>query len=296
MGTGESAGRGPRGPGGREGDRQPAPRRDQPQGRQGRAHQHHRRPRPHALRARRGGQPHPRRGRPGGQHHGRLDPRPGDGRHDAGLGRRHRHRRRRRKSDAMPLPRRAAEPVAAPAAARRRAAAAAARRWPQPAPSRRPSRPRGRASPTHASRPRTSARQLFAEPEAAAGAAAGATAAHRALRPAEVRGRRAPRRPASPRPTRCGGCRRRCRTCPRPSRWFARSPAPGARARARHGRLTINSLIHKMTGQVGREQAPAPAPQRRARAARQPADREPDYEDTERERVDIPAFLRRQAN
>ena len=56
-----------------------------------RADQHHRRPRPHALRARRGGQPHPRRGRPGGQHHGRLDARPGDGRHDAGLGRRHRH-------------------------------------------------------------------------------------------------------------------------------------------------------------------------------------------------------------
>ena len=80
MGTGESDRRGPRGAGGREGDRQPAPRRDQPQGRQGRADQHHRRPRPHALRARRGGQPHPRRGRPGGQHHGRLDARPGDGR------------------------------------------------------------------------------------------------------------------------------------------------------------------------------------------------------------------------
>jgi hypothetical protein len=60
-------------------------------------------------------------------------------------------------------------------------------------------------------------------------------------------------------------------------------------------RLTINSLIHKMTGQVSREQAP------RRPAEPDPASRpaqyaEPAYEETERERVDIPAFLRRQAN
>ena len=64
------------------------------QGRQGRADQHHRRLRPDAVRGRRGGEPHPRGGRPGRQHHRRLDARPGDGRQDARLGRRHRHRRR----------------------------------------------------------------------------------------------------------------------------------------------------------------------------------------------------------
>ena len=53
-----------------------------------------------------------------------------------------------------------------------------------------------------------------------------------------------------------------------------------------------------MTGQVGREQAAAP---RRAGEPepprRQPTQfSEPAYEDNERERVDIPAFLRRQAN
>ncbi|MFO1142300.1 MAG: cell division protein FtsZ [Amaricoccus sp.] len=63
----------------------------------------------------------------------------------------------------------------------------------------------------------------------------------------------------------------------------------------RQGRLTINSLIHKMTGQVGREQSglrPRPAEPE----ARAPQTSEPAFEDTERERVDIPAFLRRQAN
>ena len=43
MGTGEATRRGPRGPGRREGDRQPAAGRDQPARRQGRADQHHRR-------------------------------------------------------------------------------------------------------------------------------------------------------------------------------------------------------------------------------------------------------------
>ena len=71
--------------------------------------------------------------------------------------------------------------------------------------------------------------------------------------------------------------------------------APQAREPERHGRLTINSLIHKMTGQVGREQAPGrPRPAELEPRASQQA--EPDYEETERERVDIPAFLRRQAN
>jgi cell division protein FtsZ len=69
----------------------------------------------------------------------------------------------------------------------------------------------------------------------------------------------------------------------------------------RPGRLTINSLIHRMTGQMTREgepaarprpepAAPAPAP----RAAQRPA--EPVLDEAERDRVEIPAFLRRQAN
>ena len=55
-------------------------------------------------------------------------------------------------------------------------------------------------------------------------------------------------------------------------------------------RLTINSLIHRMTGQASREETPLrPRPEPGRAAA-------PSYEDTERERADIPAFLRRQAN
>ncbi len=84
----------------------------------------------------------------------------------------------------------------------------------------------------------------------------------------------------------------------------------GGSARAespeRSGRLSINGLIHKMTGQGTRPAAtPAPeaAPQATVRAAAEPAfTSEPqpatgaEFEETERERVDIPAFLRRQAN
>jgi cell division protein FtsZ len=68
--------------------------------------------------------------------------------------------------------------------------------------------------------------------------------------------------------------------------------APQPQPERSSSRLTINSLIHKMTGQVGREQ-----PSRRgAEGEPRASPVEADYEDTERERVDIPAFLRRQAN
>jgi cell division protein FtsZ len=65
----------------------------------------------------------------------------------------------------------------------------------------------------------------------------------------------------------------------------------------RTGRLTINSLIHKMTGQAHRDSA-AERPRTAGPAFESQANDTPDveYEDTERERVDIPAFLRRQAN
>ena len=76
---------------------------------------------------------------------------------------------------------------------------------------------------------------------------------------------------------------------------MVRPIAPQPRETERHSRLTINSLIHKMTGQVGREQA-ALRPSRGAELEPRAPQTEPGYEDTERERVDIPAFLRRQAN
>jgi cell division protein FtsZ len=79
---------------------------------------------------------------------------------------------------------------------------------------------------------------------------------------------------------------------------MVRPVAQPAREPERGGRLTINSLIHKMTGQVGREQAAplrpkAPEPELEPRSAQTA---ETSYEESERERVDIPAFLRRQAN
>ena len=78
---------------------------------------------------------------------------------------------------------------------------------------------------------------------------------------------------------------------------MVRPVAPQPREAERHSRLTINSLIHKMTGQVGREQGAlrprSPEPELEPRPA-QVADA--GYEESERERVDIPAFLRRQAN
>jgi hypothetical protein len=80
---------------------------------------------------------------------------------------------------------------------------------------------------------------------------------------------------------------------------MVRQVASQPREAERHSRLTINSLIHKMTGQVGREQQQGGlrprAPELEPRPASQ-AGAEPAYEETERERVDIPAFLRRQAN
>jgi cell division protein FtsZ len=74
---------------------------------------------------------------------------------------------------------------------------------------------------------------------------------------------------------------------------MVRQVASQPREAERSSRLTINSLIHKMTGQVGREQ---PNGRRGVESEPRASQIEPDYEDTERERVDIPAFLRRQAN
>ncbi len=72
---------------------------------------------------------------------------------------------------------------------------------------------------------------------------------------------------------------------------------PSHREAERHSRLTINSLIHRMTGQVGREETPVrPRAADPALSPRPVQATESESEDTDRERVDIPAFLRRQAN
>ena len=80
------------------------------------------------------------------------------------------------------------------------------------------------------------------------------------------------------------------------SRWPPR-PAAAARARAASSRLD-DQQPDPPDDRPGRPRArPRRGRSRRARAARAAAAaREPAYEDTERERVDIPAFLRRQAN
>ena len=153
------------------------------------------------------------------------------------------------KSDAMPMPRRASRAGRRRGPGRRRAS----RSSPQPA---------ARAGARRRASPTTTVAEVEREValRRARGrrgrAAAGLAAPDRALRPAEVRGGPMPSRAgrASPRPTRSAGCSRRCRTCRRRSRWSApwrRRPASRSASR-----LTINSLIHKMTGQVGREQAP----------------------------------------
>lgn len=75
-------------------------------------------------------------------------------------------------------------------------------------------------------------------------------------------------------------------------------PAPAPQPTAseeRHQRFGINSLINRMTGHGGTAEAPRPArqqPQVQSAAAPQPAPRAQD----EDEQIEIPAFLRRQAN
>ena len=192
------------------------------------------------------------------------------------------------KSDAMPLPRRTAEPVAAPAP--RAAAPAQPRPAPAPAPAAFVEPEPARAASFADHRQVSESEELFAEPEAAPV-------------PQPSLQRTAPfgqpklegegeRRTGEPSPDALRRLQAAVQNVPK-AQPMVRPIAPPVRETERHSRLTINSLIHKMTGQVGREQS----------ALRSRADAEPpaqpasaDYEDTERERVDIPAFLRRQAN
>ncbi|MBP7001544.1 cell division protein FtsZ [Amaricoccus sp.] len=183
------------------------------------------------------------------------------------------------RAEAMPVRRATAEPIAAPAPAPARPAAAAF-----PAPAR---APEPAAPPAHfADRREPEAEdrsELFAEPAAAAPVP----------QPAPVAG--APRRAGDPSPEALARLQRAVQNVPKaaPMAASAATAAEPRRDADRGSRLTINSLIHRMTGQVGREDAPL-----RPRAA-EPASRpaqDAGYEDQDRERVDIPAFLRRQAN
>ena len=72
------------------------------------------------------------------------------------------------------------------------------------------------------------------------------------------------------------------------------SPSAAPVDEERNSRMTINSLIHRMTGQVGRDEPAPRATDKPGLSARSEAS--DDMEDQDRERVDIPAFLRRQAN
>ena len=193
------------------------------------------------------------------------------------------------RSEAMPMPKRTlVEPVAAPA---RPAATAPA---PTPAyaqPRAEPVRAPSFADHHHVAEAERA--ELFAEPQA------------EVPQPASVE-RTAPygapkfeggeRQPGEPSPDALRRLQAAVQNVPK-AQPMVRPVAAQPREAERHSRLTINSLIHKMTGQVGREQGTlrprSPEPDLEPRPA-QVADA--GYEESERERVDIPAFLRRQAN
>jgi cell division protein FtsZ len=196
------------------------------------------------------------------------------------------------RSDAMPLPRRTlSEPVAAPAAAAPRPAPAPA---PQPEPVAEPVAAR---TPTFADHQvaEIEREELFAEPEVAAAPVPQPAPIQRTAPFGEPKfgaGDGEPRRPGEPSPDALRRLQAAVANVPK-AQPMVRPAAPQPREPERSGRLTINSLIHKMTGQVGRDH-PAPRPRTEA-----PLDDRADgqsYENGERERIDIPAFLRRQAN
>jgi cell division protein FtsZ len=193
------------------------------------------------------------------------------------------------RSEAMPLPKRAvAEPVAA---ARPAAAAAAPARAPQPEPRVEPA-----PAPSFADHQvgETDRGVAFEEPQA------------QVPQPATLE-RTAPfgqpkfdgeRRPGEPSPDALRRLQAAVQNVPKPQPMVRPIAPQPPREAERHSRLTINSLIHKMTGQIGREQQTAlrprsPEPELEPRPTQVA---EAGYEESERERVDIPAFLRRQAN
>ncbi len=194
------------------------------------------------------------------------------------------------KSDTMPLPRRAgAEAVAAPAQPR-----AATQPQPRQAPISEPIAEPARAPNFADHRPEAEREELFASSEFEAVPQPGArrTAPFGQPKFDEAEARSA----GEPSPDALRRLQQAVQNVPR-AQPMVRPVAPQAArdTERQSNRLTINSLIHKMTGQVGREQS-ALRPRSADLEPRAPQPTEPDYEDTERERVDIPAFLRRQAN
>jgi cell division protein FtsZ len=73
----------------------------------------------------------------------------------------------------------------------------------------------------------------------------------------------------------------------------AATPAPEAEDQGNRSRFGINSLLNRMTGHG--EEAPVPT-QRRQPSMQSRAHHEEDQVDPEQDRIEIPAFLRRQAN
>jgi cell division protein FtsZ len=196
------------------------------------------------------------------------------------------------RSDAMPMPRKAAG----------EAVAQHHQQAPAPAPAPEPVREVAQAPAPEAAafRPQPAAEReaLFAEPEAAAPVPQ-PTAPARHGEPAAGLPRR-----GDPSPDALARLARAVGNVPK-GEPVARQTGlpqsgnrePAVRESERQGRLTINSLIHRMTGQVGREAEPArPRPEAAPTAPRVARRAEPDFEDTDRDRVEIPAFLRRQAN
>jgi cell division protein FtsZ len=186
------------------------------------------------------------------------------------------------RSDAMPTRRAVIEPLAAPAAPARPAAA-----LPPTAVPARPQQPEPAVAANfadhRAAQEQDERAELFAEP-------AVAPAAPPVPQPAALASAQ-PRRAGEPSPEALARLQRAVQNVPK-AQPMAAAAEPRLREADRGSRLTINSLIHRMTGQVGREDGPL-----RPRAA-EPGRGAPDagFEDKERERVDIPAFLRRQAN
>ncbi len=190
------------------------------------------------------------------------------------------------KSEAMPTPRRIAEPVAAPA--RAAAAAPASRAELRSEPARTPSFADHRVEAEH--------NELYAEPEAVPGVPQpGALQRTAPFGQPKFDGEGA-QNPGEPSVDALRRLQAAVQNVPK-AQPMVRPIQPQAREAERHSRLTINSLIHKMTGQVGREQSGLRprAPELESRPASDTGV-EPAHEETERERVDIPAFLRRQAN
>ncbi len=187
------------------------------------------------------------------------------------------------RSEAQPQPRRTAEPVAAAPRAPEHAPAPAPRVEPAPA----------RAHFADHQVDEAERAELFAEPAASVPQPAPIQRTAPYGQPKiEPSADGQPRRAGEPSPEALARLQRAVQNVPKAEPMIKPvSTPPAPRDAESSSRRTINSLIHRMTGQLSREETPL-----RTRAS-EPAPRATDdFEDTERERVDIPAFLRRQAN